>query len=266
MSEDKAKGVDNTEEPNLIDRIANELPPDARADYYREMMYCKSLREDDEMLRILRVMQILTLIMVEIPGKIAGERKEYETIFMVVLHKLQENQRANQNYLDKLGAHLTGIPKKIAEDINPAAIVSKINESLKQEFLRSTIPQTGESLQLVSKQMKSASDEFASTAKELTHSYRGVTEKANQAIDRMSKSITGAAEAATEAAKNLSRTFHRHYRGALYTLTILAILVGIGIGMLLQHWRSQPPDTHEYMYRNDLFAPAPAPSTIPKKK
>ena len=46
--------VSDTPEPDLIDRIANELPAEVRADYYREMMHCRSLPANDEMLRILR--------------------------------------------------------------------------------------------------------------------------------------------------------------------------------------------------------------------
>ena len=48
-------------EPDLIDRIANALPEEVRADYYREMRHCRTLPENDEMLRILRAMQFLTL-------------------------------------------------------------------------------------------------------------------------------------------------------------------------------------------------------------
>ena len=44
-------------ENDLIDRIAESLPADVRADYYREMRHCRSLPENDEMLRILRAMQ-----------------------------------------------------------------------------------------------------------------------------------------------------------------------------------------------------------------
>ena len=41
---------------DLIDRIAKALPAEVRADYYRELMHCRSLPENDEMLRILSVM------------------------------------------------------------------------------------------------------------------------------------------------------------------------------------------------------------------
>jgi len=53
------------EEPDLIDRIAEKLPPDVRADYYRR--HCRSLPENDEMLRILRAMQFLVLLIEQAP-------------------------------------------------------------------------------------------------------------------------------------------------------------------------------------------------------
>ena len=56
-------------EPDLIDRIADALPENVRSDYYREMRHCRALPENDEMLRILRVMQFLTLLMEQVPGE-----------------------------------------------------------------------------------------------------------------------------------------------------------------------------------------------------
>jgi hypothetical protein len=44
-------------EPDLVDRIAQDLPADVRPAYYRELNHCRSLPESDEMLRILRAMQ-----------------------------------------------------------------------------------------------------------------------------------------------------------------------------------------------------------------
>ena len=37
-------------EPDLVDRIAQDLPADVRAAYYRELNHCRSLPESDEML------------------------------------------------------------------------------------------------------------------------------------------------------------------------------------------------------------------------
>ena len=69
------KSTESTAASNddLIDRIAKALPVDVRADYYRELNHCRSLPEHDEMLRILRAMQFLTLLMNQVPQRVAAE-------------------------------------------------------------------------------------------------------------------------------------------------------------------------------------------------
>src|ERR1700730_18960012 len=69
---------DELSEPDLIDRIANALPVEVRAEYYRELRHCRSLPENDEMLRILRAMQFSVLLMVEAPARMATEREQFE--------------------------------------------------------------------------------------------------------------------------------------------------------------------------------------------
>lgn len=76
MSEQKER-LDGPE-ADLIDRIANALPQEVRAEYYRELRHCRSLPENDEMLRILRAMHFSVLLMVEVPGRIAAERNQFE--------------------------------------------------------------------------------------------------------------------------------------------------------------------------------------------
>ena len=247
----QAKETDDVVELDLTDRIAGALPPELRASYYREMRHCQLLPKNDEMLRIIRVMQIHSQFAIEVPGKIAVEREKLEQALAFVLKKLQENLQTSQAYQERLDRHLINLPIKIAEDINPAAIVAKINEGLKQEFFRSTIPQTGDALHLVSQQMKTAANEFMKTAKDLTHSYSGVAENATEAIERIRGSISDAVAAARNAAQDLSRAFRRHYRWALYALSGLALLVGIGIGMLLQNWIEDPPVQKHYIYHKD---------------
>jgi hypothetical protein len=256
----KAKETDDAVELDLTDLIADDLPPELRASYYREMRHCQSLPKNDEVLRIIRVIQIHCQFAVKIPGEIAIEREKIEQAFASALKNLQENLQTSKAYQEQLDRHLINLPNRIAEDINPATIVAKINESLKQEFFRSTIPQTGDALRLVSQQMKTSTDEFVNTTKELTHSYRGLTENANQAIERMRGSISGAASAASEASQELSRSFRRHYRWALYALSGLALLVGIGIGMFLQNWIEDPPVQKHYIYQRN------EPELIPRRQ
>lgn len=253
----KLKEVDEVTEPDLIDRIADALPSEVRSAYYREMRHCQSLPKNDEMLRILRAMQFLTLITVQVPGKVAIEREKLARVFIDVLKTIQESHQSSQTYHKQLDDRLTCLPASIADGISPAAIVSNINESLKQEFLLSTIPQTGEALRLVGEQMKSSADQFVITANQLTHSYSGIAESAKQAIASMEGAINSATNVTKQAAQNLSRTFRMQYRWALCVLSGLAFLLGFGLGMLLQHWIEEPPTQKVFIYREDTTAPIP---------
>ncbi len=51
-------------------RSRSALPMEVRAGFYRELNYCQSLPGHDEMLRILRAMQFLTLLMNQVPDRV----------------------------------------------------------------------------------------------------------------------------------------------------------------------------------------------------
>jgi methyl-accepting chemotaxis protein len=186
----------------LIERIAEIIPKDISADYYREMLYCCSLPENDEILRILRVMQVLTLLMDRIPSRVMDEREALERLFRETASGLK--------------AVLS------SEGINPEDIARTINESLHQRFVASTIPQTAKALAVISEQMKKVSSEFSSTASDIGSSYQGAAEQARQAIDNIRTSVTHASNAAKKATEELSVKFKDAY---WVTVTVLALAV-----------------------------------------
>ena len=69
--QDEPIDQDDPFDDDLIDRIANFVPAEARAAFYRELRHCRSLPQNDEMLRIIRAMQYLVLIMVKLPEQMA---------------------------------------------------------------------------------------------------------------------------------------------------------------------------------------------------
>jgi signal transduction histidine kinase len=78
--QDKPIDQDDPFDDDTIDRIANFLPVEARAGFYRELRHCRSLPQNDEMLRIIRAMQYLVLIMVKLPEQMTVERERFEQI------------------------------------------------------------------------------------------------------------------------------------------------------------------------------------------
>jgi len=115
-------------EPDLIDRIANALPAEFQAAYYREMRFCRSLSENDEMLRILRAMQFWVLLMVQVPERIAAELQRLGQILADFLKALREIRQSIAIHQAQLDQRLVQLPAQIAEGINPEAIAAKINE------------------------------------------------------------------------------------------------------------------------------------------
>jgi hypothetical protein len=232
-------------EADLIDRIANALPAEVRADYYRELRHCRSLPENDEMLRILRAMQFSVVLMVQTPERMAAERERLEQIFAGAIETLQELRQSSEAHQAQLDRRLAALPAEIAEGINPEAIAGTINESLRQQFVQSTIPETAQALAVAAAQIKKATADFGRTASALGDSYCGAAEEARQAIGTLESTSSHAISSTKRSAEELLRIFHQEYRWSLYVLSSLALVIGIGLGMMFQHWIDPPAQTVE---------------------
>jgi len=199
-------------ETDLIDRIANALPVELRADYYRELRHCRSLPENDEMLRILRVMQFLVVLMVQAPERMATERQRFEQIVgdaIKALQEIRESSAADQAQLDQ---RLMQLPEATAEGIQPEAIAAKINESLRQQFVQSTIPETADALAVAAAQIKKATAEFGRAAGTLGSSYHGAAEEARKAIGHLESTCSQAMSSTKRGAEELLHIFRQEYR------------------------------------------------------
>ena len=221
-----------TLEPDLTDRIADALPADIRADFYREMRHCRSLPENDEMLRILRIMQFLTLLIEQVPARIGVERERIEPLIAMAAESIQKSLESTEAYRNDIDQRLTALPDKIAQGIRPEIIAGKVNESLRQQFVQSTIPQTADALAVISTELRKSASEFSATAASLGSAYRGAAHEAEQAINGIRES----ANRAREAASNLLTTYQGEYRWSVLLLTGCSLVVGTALGAILNHW------------------------------
>jgi len=162
------KAAAEQRELDLIDRIARALPAEVRADYYRELRHCRSLPENDEMLRILRAMQFSVLLIHQAPGRMASEVEKLQEIFNSILQALRAIWRSNTAHQAQLDQRLAQLPEAIAAGVQPDAIVAAINESLRQRFVQSTIPETAQALTVAGAQIKQCTLEFAQAARSLS--------------------------------------------------------------------------------------------------
>jgi hypothetical protein len=219
----------------LIDSIGAFLPAEVRTAFYREMMYCRSLREDDEMLRILRVMQFLTLLMEQVPGRVVAERERLEGLFGGAIRQFEKSFQESRLSLEKLDRRLVDLPGFIAAGISPEEIVAGINHSLQKAFDKSTIPETSVRLRTSACLIQDVGTRFTVAADGLVSSYRGVVEKANAAVGNINRAIGTAANTSSRAAERLTTEFHVQYWWPVYVLIMVALMLGFIAGVLCVH-------------------------------
>jgi hypothetical protein len=252
------------EEPDLIDRIANALPESVRSDYYRELIHCRSLPQNDEMLRILRAMQFLTLLMTQAPADVATEREKLESLFRSAMQKVHSNLSSCLTYQKFLEERLIGLPDQIQKKLNIETIVSSLNENLRQQFVASTIPETAAALAWVADRIKRATAELNTAADTLTNSYCGATEQARKSIDTIESSISKAGASARKAAEYLSQTFHSVYWWFLAAVAASILIIGFSCGMLYQQRMDAPVE--KITNPPQIITPPPKPPTHTKRK
>ena len=156
---------------NLFEAIATLLPAEQREYFYQRMMYFRHLRPEDELLRIAEAMGFLALLIREAPEKLASEREQFAEIVDRGVASIEAAHQTSVQYHQQLEERLRRLPAEVAKGISPEAIAEKINESLRQQFAKSGIPETAEALAVVSRQVKQATGEFQRTAGQLTHGH-----------------------------------------------------------------------------------------------
>jgi hypothetical protein len=224
----------------MIDHLAKRLPDELRADYYREVRYCRSLPENDEMLRILSIMQILTLLMQDVPDRVVTEREKLEQLFKATLASLEKVVRSSEAYQKQLDSRISHLPHEILKHLNPGAIAARINESLNQQFEASALPQTAQALALLGREMKATTKDFKETAGSLGNAYRGAVTDATRSIEEIRSTISRAANDSRLAASELTDAFRQEYRWSVYVLTFLALIIGLALGIIFQRSLDAP--------------------------
>ena len=230
---------EKTQEPDLIDRIADALPSgDVRTAYYREMRHLRSLPENDELLRILRAMMFLTVLTEQVPARVLTERVKLETACRDAITTATNLEKVGSKYYQQLNQQLTTLPTNIASGISPEAIVECINGNLKKQFNATTIPIIANELAANAKHIKMATMEYTRASSELCDSWRSAADEAHNAIDKIQTAISGAVEISKKAAIKLSKTFDRAYHWSLGISFVLGAAFGSMVGIVIfNHFR-----------------------------
>jgi hypothetical protein len=239
--QDKPIDQDDPFDDDTIDRIANFLPVEARAGFYRELRHCRSLPQNDEMLRIIRAMQYLVLIMVKLPEQMAQERERFELIVSRCEKLLYEVHEFVEESTKQIDQRLAQVSADIAKALNPPAVAAEINESLRQQFIKTTIPETADALAVNAAQIKKATNEFVSAAGTISNAYDGAAVDARRVIQELESTSSHAISGNKRQADELMAVVRQDYRWLLFALPALCILIGIGLSFWYHRWIGAVP-------------------------
>jgi uncharacterized protein YukE len=230
----------------LIDMIGRLVPPELKTAYYRAMCHLRDLPEDDEILRLVFAMGILTFLIRDAPLQIARERELFERTSRAFVATAERLEATGGEYFRTLDQRLKRLPEDIAKGISPEAIVNRVNDSLKRQFDQSTIPAVAKELAATAETIKAATKEYRDTTAEVNDAWRSAAAKARQTIGDIRPSIDSAAEGARQAARELSTSFRKSYRWALATVCVLGFVAGIALCMAVyEHLRPYKKTVYE---------------------
>ena len=245
-----------TTKPDLIDRIASALPESLRTDYYRELSHCRTLPENDEMLRILRAMQFLTVLIERAPGQVALEREQLAQILGRAVESMQAVHRDTMGYQKQLEARLTKLPQEIATKFDAEAIAAKLSESIRQQFQETGLPAIADTISGQTIAIRNTSKALAGVIGEFAHSKNGAVPQVNEALSGMKADLKNAADHVRAQMNGLGKELWR----SISVLCCGTFVVGILVGMLYYRWIEPPVQPPQAATQTIQPMPQPIPA------
>ena len=223
------KELDNPETDDLFDAIAALLPPEQLGHFHRRMLTLRHLHPEDEMLHIFEAMGFLTFIIRDAPREVAAEREKLASLLGTSLAHVQGALKATADYHRQLEARLTRLPEEIAKGINPNAIAAGINESIRQRFHETQLPQTVDVLGNVARQLQTAGGVFKQAVTDFGDAHSGSVALANFALQDVRRMTERISDDILERARLVASEM----RTTVFLLCCVAFVLGGGLMRLL---------------------------------
>jgi ElaB/YqjD/DUF883 family membrane-anchored ribosome-binding protein len=168
-------------------------------------------------------MQFLTILIHQSPARLAAEREE-----------LDSNLTGCLSALKAIEKRLEALPEGVSSSIGPEKVAALINESLRQQFFQTTIPQSGEMLASAAAQLKRSVAEIVATMREINNKYDGAATEARAAIEHVQFSISRATRTSQQATENLTRTLISLHWTTVSVGALGIFMVGCLVGFSLR--------------------------------
>ncbi len=224
-----------SEERTLFDELATLVPEERQAEYYRVIAHTRTLRPNDEMLRILEAMGVLALLTRETPAAIATERK-----LMRESLDASAAQASAIEYTSRLELRLSQLPKQLETGLDPPRIAKLLGESLRQSFQRLGLPATCSALSQSCAELNSVQKQLLNVLREVAHPDIGVVARTRSANDSLLQSMAIRAQKMEDFLFRLEKQIWATW---LPDVASAALALGFVLGTWLANARQAPCET-----------------------
>lgn len=246
-----------TGEPSLFDSLSRLVPSELQREYYRVLAHTHSLGPDDEMLKILEAMGILTLITRHTPGDIAAERERIQEMLDIHLQFAGEAQQRMLQYSQILEERLAALPSDVEEGLNPEKLSKLLGESLRQHLAQTGIEEATNALQQTAAALSSAQKRLATIFVNVADPRQGIAAK----IEESNKKLDWLLQ---ERVRKLDYLLHNFKSDVLKIWLPLAacgaFLLGLSAGASLERFR-EPVSPTQVSVPVDVVQPHMPPQT-----
>jgi hypothetical protein len=176
-----------------------------------------------------------------VPARMATERERFEQTAAGTTKLLQDVRQFTEEHQTQIDERLDQVSADIAEALKPEAVAAAINESLRQQFVKTAIPETADALAVTAAQIKKTADDFVEVAGKLGASYDSAAAEARRAIHQLEWASSEALKSTKRASEDLVQVFGKEYRWWFCVFVILAFVLGIGLGLVHGYLHDQRP-------------------------
>ena len=255
--------VDNLPQLDVTDSLAEALPPNLQAAYYRELNHCRSLPENDEMLRIIRILQILTYLIHQAPAAVATEREKIGTLFGSLIEAVQRVTQSIGEYQNRVDQRLAELPEDLAKRIQPAAIAKELSENLHQEFARAGLLDLGQAFQTSFNRL----EKLFARLDSLISGFETVVMKIEHEMHNAAREHLDAMRETRNVIVREGERMSQKYRWQRDVLIAIVLIVVFTLGVKYGQWLNSPvePPTNTVAPAIEQSAPVtPPPKPRPK--
>ncbi len=236
-----------------VDEVAALLPEDLRLGWYRNVKpWISTLPPEDEVAHLAYSMGYLALLIRNTPTLVAAERAKMAPMLQQLSKEAHDSLHTTAAYHHRLEERLDQLPDEIVDGINTAELVATITKEVRNQFLKSGLPEAGRSLREQGERLQRLASEQSEVLVQLRVSIGATTKTARESLE--------AVETASCRAKDSIELWNREMRQVQWLYLGIALFLGLLLGALLSWWIGIPQQTGPNACASTIQQSKPEPS------